>query len=86
MHHVDHFVGDAQVLDVHALDVHLGHAPEAVTILAGADHLAQIDVHPIVTAHQVAIVGFTILQLHQHGMILRCSKQRQGQHSADINS
>ena len=31
----------------------------------GTDDLAEVDVHPVVTAHQVSVVRLAILQLHQ---------------------
>ena len=39
--------------------------PATVTHPGCANDLSQVDVHPIVTAHQVPIVGFSIFQLHQ---------------------
>lgn len=63
--HVDDLVGDAQVLDGAASDVALRHPPELVPIPGRADHLPQVNVHPVVTAHQVPIVRLSILELHQ---------------------
>ncbi|CAI5505767.1 unnamed protein product [Closterium sp. Naga37s-1] len=55
----------AQVLDGVAAHVALRHAPEAVAVLGRADDLAQVDVHPRVTAHQMPVVRLPILQLYQ---------------------
>lgn len=68
--HVDDLVWDAQVLDGAAADVALGHPPELVPVPGGADHLPQVDVHPVVAADQVPVVRLPILQLHQHGVVL----------------
>ncbi len=79
-HHVDDLIGNAQVLDVDAADVHFGHPPEAVAVLAGANYLAQLNVHPVVALNEVAIVRLAILQLHQHWVILGGAKQCQWKH------
>lgn len=79
-HHVDDLIGDAEVLDIDAADVHLGHPPEAVTVLAGANDLAKLDVHPVVTLNEVAIVRLAVLQLHEHRVVLGRTKERQWQH------
>ena len=82
--HVNDLVGDPEVLDGAASDVALGHPPELVAVPAGADHLPQVDVHPVVAAHQVPVVSLTVLELHQHGVILCGPKERQGQHLGSI--
>lgn len=62
---VNHFVRHSQVLDGVAPDVALCHPPETIAVLRGADDLTQVNVHPGVAAHQVAVVGFPILELYQ---------------------
>ena len=42
--------------------------------LISAD-LSQVDVHPVVTGDKVAIVGLSILQFHQHRVVLRSAQQ-----------
>ena len=37
--------------------------------------LTQVDVHPIVAGDKVAVVGLPILQLDQHGVVLRSAQQ-----------
>jgi len=37
-----------------------------LSILGGADNFAQIQIHPVIAAHQMAIVCFTIFQLDKH--------------------
>ena len=43
-------------------------------------YLSEVDVHPIVAVNEMAVVRLAVLELHQHGMILRCAQQRQRQH------
>ena len=43
-------------------------------VMASTD-LSQVDVHPVVTGDQVAVVGLPILQLDQHWVVLRCAQQ-----------
>ena len=76
LHHVDDLIRDAEVLDGAAADVALGHPPELVPVPAGADHLPEVDVHPVVAAHQVPVVCLPILELHQHGMVLSSPEER----------
>ena len=51
-------------------DVALGHPPELVPVPAGADDLPKVNIHEGVAANEVAVVNLTILELHQHGMVL----------------
>ena len=67
---VGDLIGDAQVLDVAAGDVALGHQPEFVPVPGLADHLPQVDVHPVVAAHQMPIVRLPVFELHQQRVIL----------------
>lgn len=76
--HVDDLVGDAQVLNGAAANVALRHPPEFVPVPGRADHLAQVDVHPVVAAHQVPVVCLPVFELHQHWVILSRFQQRQG--------
>lgn len=68
--HVNHFVGDAEVLNRAAADVALRHAPELVAIPGRADNLSEVDVHPVVAADKVAVVCLAVLELHEHRVIL----------------
>ena len=61
----DHLIRDADVLDGVPAHVAVGHAPEPVAVLARADHLLQVHVHPRVAAHKVAVVRLAVLKLHQ---------------------
>lgn len=63
--HVDDLIRDAQVLDGAAADVALRHPPEFVPVPGRADHFTQVDVHPVVAAHQVPIVRLPVFELHQ---------------------
>lgn len=72
-HHVYDFVGYSEVLYRAAANVALGHPPELVAVSWRADHLSQVDVHPIVARYQVSVVRFSILQLYQHRVVLRGS-------------
>lgn len=65
LHLIDHLVRYSQVLDHRAANVALVHSPEPVAVSRRADHLAQIDVHPVVTAHQVTVVRLAVLQFDQ---------------------
>lgn len=76
LHHVNDLVGDSQILDGASSDVALRHPPELISIPRGADDFSQVDVHPVVTADQVTVVCLSILQLHQHWMILSSLQQR----------
>lgn len=78
--HVDDLIRDTQVLDGAATDVALGHPPKLVPIPGCADHLSKVNVHPVITAHQVPIVCLPIFEFHQHGMILSRLQQRQRKH------
>ena len=69
-----------EVLDRRPPDVALWHPPELVAVARGADHLSQVDVHPVVARDQVTVVGLAILELHQHGMVLGRPQEGQGQH------
>ena len=69
-----------QVLDVVAPNDEFGQLPEAVAVTRGADHVAEADVHPVVAADKVAVVGLAILQLDEHRVPLRCSQERERQH------
>lgn len=80
--HVDDLVRDAEVLDGAATDVTLRHPPEFVPIPGCADHLTQVDVHPVVTAHQMPIIRLPVFELYQHWVILSCFQQRQGKSAA----
>lgn len=42
-----------------------GSGPAPPACLGGADHFPQVQVHPCVAAHKVAVVCFPVLQLHQ---------------------
>ena len=89
-----------EVLDVRSPNVALRHPPELVSIPACADHLPknsqketivvitdlpQVDIHPVVTGDEVAVVRLPILQLHQHGVVLRSTQQRERQHASICN-
>ena len=69
-----------QVLDVVAPNDEFGQLPEAVAVARGADHVAEADVHPIVAADKVAVVGLAILELDEHRVPLRRSQERERQH------
>ena len=69
-----------QVLDVVAPNDELGQLPEAVAVTRGADHVAEADVHPVVAADKVAVVGLAILELDEHRVPLRRSQERERQH------
>ena len=69
-----------EVLDRRPPDVALGHPPELVAVARGADHLPQVDVHPVVARDQVTVVGLAVLQLDQHGVVLGRPQEGQGQH------
>ncbi len=43
-------------------------------------HLSEIYIHPVVAGDEVSVVRLSILQFHQHGMVLRRAQQRQRQH------
>lgn len=58
--HVDDFVRNSQILDGAAADIALGHPPELVAVPRRANHLSQVDVHPVIAAHQVTVVRFTV--------------------------
>lgn len=73
--HVDDLIRDAQILDGAASDVALWHPPELVSVPGCADHLAQVDVHPVVTTYKVPVVCLTIFELYQHGVILSSLQQ-----------
>ena len=64
LYHVYDLVGDSEILDGAAPDVTLRHPPELVSVPAGADHLPQVDVHPVVAGHEVSVVCLTILQFN----------------------
>lgn len=65
---VDHFVRDAQVFDRVAADVARRDLPETIAVSARADHFLQVHVHERVDADEVAVVGLTVLQLHENWM------------------
>ena len=69
-----------QVLDVVAPNDEFGQLPEAVAVTRGADHVAEADVHPVVAADKVAVVGLAILELDEHRVPLRRSQERERQH------
>ena len=69
-----------QVLDVVAPNDEFGQLPEAVAVTRGADHIAEADVHPVVAADKVAVVGLAILELDEHRVPLRRSQERERQH------
>ena len=69
-----------QVLDVIAPNDEFGQLPEAVAVTRGADHIAEADVHPVVAADKVAVVGLAILELDEHRVPLRRSQERERQH------
>jgi len=54
-----------QVLDHAPPKVHLGHPPEPVPVLCGADDLPQMHVHPRVAIRQGPVVCLPILHLDQ---------------------
>lgn len=83
--HVDDLIGDTQVLDGAATDVALGHPPKLVPIPGCTDHLSKVNVHPVITAHQVPIVCLPIFEFHQHGMILSRLQQRQGKLNPELS-
>lgn len=58
--HVNDLVGDAQVLDGAAADIALWHPPKLVPVPGCADHLSKVNVHPVITAHQVPVVCLPI--------------------------
>lgn len=62
---VDHFVRYAQILDHRSSNVTFVHSPKFVSFSWCADHLTQVDVHPIVTADQMTVERFAILQFDQ---------------------
>lgn len=74
--HVDDLIRDSEILDCASSDVTLRHPPELISIPWCADNFSQVDVHPVVTANQMAVVRLSILQLHQHRMVLSCLQQR----------
>ena len=37
--------------------------------------LSQVDIHPVVTGDEVAVVSLPVLQLDQHGVVLRSAQQ-----------
>ena len=69
-----------QVLDVIAPNDEFGQLPEAVAVTRGADHVAEADIHPVVAADKVAVVGLAILELDEHRVPLRRSQERERQH------
>ena len=42
--------------------------------------LPEVDVHPVVAGHEVAVVGLPVLELHEHGVVLGRAEQGQRQH------
>ena len=53
-----------------ASDIDFWHPIEFVTVRTGLDYLLQGEVHPSITAHQMSIQRFPILELDKHGMAL----------------
>ena len=75
-----YLIRDSEVLDGRASDVNFRHPPEPIAVSGRADDLPQVDVHPVVARHQVAVVRFAVLQLHQHRVVLGSAQQRQRKH------
>ena len=73
----------SHVLDGVSPDVALGHAPEAVSVLGRAYDFPQVDVHPSVAVHQVAVVRLPVLQLDQ--LKRDRSKKRAGEKVSDLS-
>ena len=72
---IDYIIWNAKIFDAHAANVDFWHTPKLVTIARSADHFTQIYVHPVITAHQVTVVSFAILQFHQHRVVLCGAKK-----------
>ncbi|GMS82281.1 hypothetical protein PENTCL1PPCAC_4456, partial [Pristionchus entomophagus] len=78
LHHVHHRFGDAEVLDGGSSHVHLGHLVEAFAVLGSEDDISEVNVHPSVARLKVAVVGFAIFQLDEHGVVLGSAEKREG--------
>lgn len=76
---VEDGVGDAEVLDGVAADVHLRDGPEVVAVLGGADNVVEVDVHPLVDVGKVAVVRVAVLELDQDGVARGGLEQGEGQ-------
>ena len=48
--------------------------------VGSSTRLPEVDVHPVVAGHEVAVVGLPVLQLHEHGVVLGRAQQGQRQH------
>ena len=79
LHEADDLVGDADVLDRVSTDVAVRHAPEPIAVLARADDLLEVHVHPRVAAHEVAVVRLAVLELDELiDLIRRWEGERRG--------
>lgn len=73
-------LGDAEILDRRTADVALAHLPEARPVFGRANHFANREVHPNVTAHKMTVICFSILQLDKlGGGHKRATKNESGQ-------
>ena len=76
LHEADDLVGDADVLDRVSTDVAVRHAPEPIAVLARADDLLEVHVHPRVAAHEVAVVRLAVLELDE---LIDLIRRREGE-------
>jgi hypothetical protein len=53
--------------------------PETFAVRTRLVHLPQRDVHEIIAVNQMPVEGLAVLQLNQHGSVLRRRQQRQRQ-------
>lgn len=76
VHHINHVIRNAQILNIYTTNVHLSHPPKTITLARGTNNILQVDVHPSVTGHQMSVVSLAIFQLHQHRMAFGSTEQR----------
>ena len=61
-----------------APDIDLWQPIESVAIRTGLDYLLQGEIHPSITAHQMSVQCFPILELDKHGVALCGIEQAKG--------
>lgn len=69
-HNIHNLVGDAEVFDVVAAHIAFRKTEELVAFGAGLHDFFEGQVHVGVALHQVAVEGFAIFQLDEHGVPL----------------